>query len=113
VPGKNWSVVRRVVCYDRWEIPQELALLENVYEALRPYINFFQPSFKLIAKERIGNQTIRRYDSPKTPYLRVFQRKDISVEAKARLTHLYVQLNPVELRRGIDQKIAILWRLSR
>lgn len=113
VEQKNWSVVRRVVGYDRWETPQELALLENIYEALRPYINFFQPSFKLIAKERIGNLTIRRYDPAKTPYLRVFQRKDISLEAKARLTHLYVQLNPAELRRRIDQKTAILWIHSR
>lgn len=113
VEQKNWSVVRRAVGYDRWETEQELALLENVYEDLRPYINFFQPSFKLIAKQRIGNQTIRRYDPAKTPYLRVFQRKDISTEAKARLTYLYVQLNPAELRRGIDQKTAILWKLSR
>ena len=113
VEQKNWSVVRRVVGYDRWETEQELALLENVYADLRPYINFFQPSFKLIAKERIGNQTIRRYDPAKTPYLRVFQRKDISVEAKARLTHLYVQLNPAELRRCIDLKTAILWKISR
>jgi hypothetical protein len=113
VEQKNWSVVRRAVGYDRWETEQELALLENVYDDLRPYINFFQPSFKLIAKERIGNQTLRRYDPAKPPYLRVFKRQDISVEAKARLTHLYVQFNPAELRRGIDQKTAILWKLSR
>jgi hypothetical protein len=113
VEQKNWSVVRRAVGYDRWETEQELALLESVYEDLRPYINFFQPSFKLIAKERIGNQTTRRYDPAKTPYLRVFQHKDILVGAKARLTHLYVQLNPAELRRDIDQKTAILWKLSR
>jgi len=60
---------------NRWETQHELALLENVYEDLRPYINFFQPSFKLIAKERIGNQTLRRYDPAKTPYLRVFNAK--------------------------------------
>lgn len=113
VEQKNWSVVRRAVGYDRWETKQELALLENVYEDLRPYINFFQPSFKLIAKERIGNQTLRRYDPAKSPYLRVFQRQDISTEAKARLTYLYVQLNPAELRHCIDQKTAILWKLSR
>jgi hypothetical protein len=113
VEQKNWSVVRHTVGYDRWETEQELALLESIYDDLRLYINFFQPSLKLIAKERIGNKTIKRYDTAKTPYQRVLDRKDISLAAKARLAHLYVQLNPAELRRRIDQKIAQLWKISR
>lgn len=113
VEQKNWSVVRHTVGYDRWETQQELALLENIYDDLRPYINFFQPSLKLIAKERIGNQTRKRYDPAKTPYQRVLDRHDISLPAKARLMNLYVQLNPAELRRRIDQNIAKLWKISR
>jgi hypothetical protein len=113
VEQKNWSVVRHTIGYDRWETKQELALLENIYDDLRLYINFFQPSLKLMAKERIGNKTIKRYDTAKTPYQRVLERQDISLEAKARLAHLYVQLNPAELRRRIDQKIAQLWKISR
>jgi hypothetical protein len=113
VEQKNWSVVRHTVGYDRWETPQELALLERIYDDLRLYINFFQPSFKLIAKERLGNKTFKRYDPAKTPYQRVLDRTDISLEAKARLMSLYVQLNPVELRRRIDQNTAKLWNISR
>jgi hypothetical protein len=113
VEQKNWSVVRRTVGYDRWETEQELALLESIYDDLRLYLNFFQPSFKLIAKERIGNQTIKRYDTAKTPYQRVLERKDISLEAKVRLMNLYLQLNPAELRRRIDQNTAKLWKISR
>jgi hypothetical protein len=113
VEQKNWSVVRHTVGYDRWETKQELALLESIYDDLRLYINFFQPSFKLIAKERIANRTLKRYDTAKTPYQRVLERKDISLPAKARLAHLYIQLNPAELRRRIDQKIAMLWKISR
>jgi hypothetical protein len=105
--------VRHTVGYDRWETEQELALLESIYDNLRLYINFFQPSLKLIAKERMGNKTIKRYDSAKTPYQRVLERKDISLQAKAPLVHLYVQLNPADLRRQIDQKIAQLWKISR
>ena len=113
VEQKNWSVVRRTVGYDRWETDQELTLLENIYEDLRLYINFFQPSLKLIAKERVGNKIIKRYDTAKTPYLRVIERTDISLEAKARLTYTYLKLNPAELRRRIDQNTAILWKISR
>jgi hypothetical protein len=113
VEQKNWSVVRHTVGYDRWETEQELALLESIYDDLRLYINFFQPSFKLIAKERIGNKTVKRYDTAKTPYQRVLERKDISLEAKARLMNFYLQLNPAELRRRIDLKTAKLWKISR
>jgi hypothetical protein len=113
VEQKNWSVVRHTVGYDRWETQQELDLLESVYDDLRLYINFFQPSLKLIAKERIGNQTIKRYDTAKTPYQPVLDRNDISLEAKARLMNLYLHLNPAELRLQIDQKIVKLWKISR
>ena len=113
VEQKNWSVVRRTVGYDRWETQSELTLLESIYDDLRLYINFFQPSFKLIAKKRIGNRTIKQYDVPKTPYQRVLERQDISLPSKARLTNLYIQLNPAELRRQIDLKTAKLWKISR
>jgi len=113
VEQKNWSVVRHTVGYDRWETEAELALLESIYDDLRPYINCFQPSFKLIAKERIGNQTIKRYDTAKTPYQRVLERQDIVLETKAQLMNFYFQLNPAELRRRIDQKTAKLWKISR
>jgi hypothetical protein len=112
VEQKNWSVVRHTVGYDRWETDQEFSILESIHGDLRLYINFFQPSFKLIAKERIGNRTSKRYDTAKTPYQRVLERKDVSVEAKARLVNLYLQLNPAELRRSIDQKTAKLWKIS-
>jgi len=113
VEQKNWSVVRHTVGYDRWETDQEFSILESIHADLRLYINFFQPSFKLIAKERIGNKTIKRYDTAKTPYQRILERKDIPLETKARLMNLYVQLNPAELRRSIDQTTAKLWKISR
>ena len=113
VEQKNWSVVRHTVGYDRWETQEELLLLESIYGDLRLYINFFQPSLKLIAKERLGNKTLKRYDPAKTPYQRIRDRKDISLPSKAQLMSLYVQLNPVELRHRIDQKTAQLWKISR
>ena len=113
VEQKNWSVVRRTVGYDRWETQSELSLLESIYDDLRLYVNFFQPPFKLIAKQRVGNRTIKQYDLPKTPYQRVLERQDISLPAKARLMAVYVQLKPAELRRQINLKIAKLWKISR
>jgi hypothetical protein len=113
VEQKNWSVVRHTVGYDRWETADELKLLKSIYDDLRLYINFFQPSFKLLGKERLGKKIRKQYDVPKTPYQRVLDHTEVSTEVKTRLSQLYVQLNPAELRRQIDQKTAKLWKISR
>ena len=54
VEQKNWTVVRQMVGYDRYEGPQAGAQLEALYDVLRPYVNFLQPAMKLTSKERFG-----------------------------------------------------------
>lgn len=113
VEQKNWSVVRRLIGYDRFETETEQNLLENIYENLRLYANFFQPVLKLVSKEHVDKKLIKRYDQAATPFQRVLAAEDIPLETKVRLTHLYVQLNPVQLRTTIDAKVAKLWKISR
>lgn len=113
VEQKNWSVVRHTVGYDRLPTEEEFAWLQSLYTDLRLSINFFQPVLKLIAKEHIGKQLVRKYDQARTPYQRILERKEIALDRKAHLTHLYVQLNPVALRTSIDQKVARLWKISK
>ena len=113
VEQKNWSVVRHTVGYDRFETEEELALLRSIYEDLHLYVNFFQPVLKLVAKERVDGKIVKRYDRAATPFRRVLASDQVSLEAKARLTNLYLHLNPVTLRNSIDQKVALLWKLVR
>ena len=113
VEQKNWSVVRRLIGYDRFETEEEYLLLQSIYADLRLYANFFQPVLKLISKEHVDKKLIKRYDTAATPYQRVLAAKDIPFETKARLTNLYVQLNPVQLRITIDEKVAKLWKIAR
>jgi hypothetical protein len=68
---------------------------------LRLYINFFQPSGKLIFRERVGGRIRKRYDSPKTPYERLIESPYISEETKEELKALYEKLNPAELFRRV------------
>jgi hypothetical protein len=112
VEQKNWSVVRHLVGYDRFDSDPEHTLLQSIYDNLRFYFNFFQPVLKLTSKKNVDKKVIKRYDTAATPYQRVLNSMEISFETKARLTNLYVQLNPVQLRNIIDQKVAKLWRLS-
>lgn len=112
VEQKNWSVVRHTIGYDRMETEQEFASLENTYQDLRPYINFFQPVLKLIGKERMGNKIVRKYDTARPPYQRLMERADIALERKARLLNVYLLLNPATLRRHIDSLVFQLWSLA-
>lgn len=113
VEQKNWSVVRHLVGYDRFETSLEYNLLQSIYTDLSLYFNFFQPVLKLISKEIVEGRTIKRYDTAATPYQRVLASKLIPFDVKAKLTNLYVQLNPVTLRHSIDQKVHHLSTLSR
>jgi hypothetical protein len=109
VEQKNWSVVRHVIGYDRLESQEQYALLTSIYQDLRLYVNFFQPVLKLIAKERIGNKVVRKYDIARTPYQRVMERDEVSLARKAQLLNIYLRLNPAKLRNSIDQKVLQLW----
>ncbi len=113
VEQKNWSVVRHVIGYDRFESQEELDLLNSIYADLRLYINFFQPVLKLIGKEQVGKKTIKRYDEAATPYQRVLKSGQVNLVIKARLCYQYLQLNPVHLRNEIDAKVAKLWKIIR
>lgn len=111
VEQKNWSVVRRLIGYDRFETPAELALLEAIYLDLRLYTNFFQPVLKLLSKERVGKTIRKRYDVAATPYQRVLNSPDVDLKIKAGLINLYLQRNPVPLRNQMDENIALLWKI--
>jgi hypothetical protein len=111
VEQKNWSVVRRLVGYDRFESHVELELLNSIYADLRLYVNFFQPVLKLIGKEQVGKKTVKRYDEAATPYQRVLNSEQVDLTVKAHLCNQYLQLNPVMLRDNLDQKVAKLWKI--
>ena len=101
VEQKNWSVVRRNVGYARFDTPEELEVLNELYAVLREHTNFFRPSGKLLSKTREGSKVTKRYDTPKTPYRRVLARDDVNEEAKTGLTAQFDTLNPADLRRRI------------
>lgn len=104
VEQKNYSVVRRAVGYHRYDTPQQLRLLNQLYSHLRLYTNYFQPVMKLEEKIRVGSKVKKRYDQPKTPYQRVLESPQVEKENrenKEKLNQEYAKLNPAELRRRI------------
>jgi hypothetical protein len=72
--------------------------------AYRVHVNFFQPVEKLVNKTRDGAPVHRVYDRAQTGTLPSTRR--------AELARLYLQLNPVQLRRDLDVALERLWALA-
>lgn len=110
VEQKNWTHVKKFVGYLRYDTENELEILNGLYQnELRLYKNFFQPTMKLVSKERIGGRIKRKYDLPKTPYQRVIELEELSLEKKRELKKTYESLNPAKLKRAIDKKLTALY----
>lgn len=103
IEQKNYSVVRTTVGYYRYDHPEHLATLRELYEHLRLFTNFFQPSMKLREKVRIGSKVSRRHDQPTTPSQRVLAHPAVSAEVKDKLTAVYESLNPAHLMRCLTR----------
>jgi hypothetical protein len=101
VEQKNGSVVRRAVGYRRFEGLQAATLLARLYAALRLFVNFFQPSFKLATKARDGAKVLKRYHPPATPCERLMVDARTSDDVRHRLATQRARLDPVRLLREI------------
>ena len=112
VEQKNWTAVRKIVGYWRYETEREMEIMNKIYQVLRLYTNFFQPQMKLINKTRIGSKVTKKYDKAKTPYQRVIECKEISEKIKGKLKNQYKTLNPAELKRQIVKLQNVLYKLT-
>jgi hypothetical protein len=114
IEQKNYTTVRKILGYDRFDTEEHLALINDLYDnELRLYINFFQPTLKMVEKIRIGSKYKRKYDEAKTPFERVLACPDVSDERKERLKAIYKTLNPVQLKQSIEKKIATIISLNK
>lgn len=112
VEEKNGSVVRRLVGYDRLEGRKAWEALVQLYRVLRKYINYFQPSLKLMEKERCGAKVSKKHDSAKTPYQRILLSEHISQANKDSLTREFEAIDPVDMLTQLETLQDQLWIFS-
>jgi hypothetical protein len=101
VEQKNGAIVRRMVGYRRYTGIAAAAELAQLYHRMRLYVNFFQPSFKLMDKTRDGARVTKRYHPPLTPFQRVLAHPAVAQVAKDALVAQFEQLDPVVLLHDI------------
>jgi len=110
VEQKNQSLVRAYLVFDRLDTGAHLALVNQLYDLMWLYYNFFQPVLHIVAKTRMAEpgqrpQLKRHYDTAQTPFQRVCAAQVIAPEQQAVLVQLRQQTNPRRLRQSIQQLI--------
>ncbi len=113
IEQKNWTHVRKIFGYDRYDSKAALEAMNDLYRnELRHFQNLFLPSVKLMKKVRVGSKLKRVYDTPKTPFERVCACAQADPQKVAELKKLLDSLNPFELSKAIDQKLERIYRMA-
>jgi hypothetical protein len=111
VEQKNWSHVRQLFGYDRFEDRQILPLMNDLYaNEWSLYQNHFCPSMKLLEKKRINSKYHKKYDTPRTPYDRVLASEHVSDKTKEHLQTVHESLNPFILKKNIEKKLRVIFK---
>lgn len=110
VEQKNGSIVRHLVGYDRYEGKVAYRQLSELYRAVRLYVNFFQPSMKLVNKQRTGSKLQRKYDAAQTPFQRLSGTGILSETRQQHLTEVFHVLDPVRLLQQVEALQDALWQ---
>ena len=112
VEQKNWTTVRTLVGYHRYDTPAELLLLNKIWALQSLLSNYFYPQQKLVYKARNGAKVIKKYDTAATPQQRAQAHPNLPTTAKADLTRTYLDINPAALQRHIQALINELVTLT-
>lgn len=112
IEQKNYTNIRNFIGYFRLDHPGQVDILNELYDALEDYINFFLPSVKCLRKERVGSKYVRVYDMAQPAYRRVLEDSIIDETIKERLRIKYATLNPKILKTEVDRLTRKLFSLQ-
>lgn len=106
IEQKNWTQVRKLLGWDRYDTPEAVAAINDLYRnELRLWMNLYLPSVKLRKKLRVGSK-LRRTDGPaETPLDRVLASPGLQAERATALKSQREELDPFALARTIQRKL--------
>jgi len=113
VEENNFSLVRAYVGYRRLDTVAQTNLLNQLYDQLWLYHNFFQPVMRLKEKIPTHNplRTKRVYDQAQTPFDRLCAKGVLTPDQVHQLRALREATNPCQLRRSIESLTTQLFAL--
>ena len=113
IEQKNWTHVRKILGYLRYDSPTALDAINDLYKnELGSMMNLFQPSVKLVEKTRVGSRLKRTYDPPTTPLDRLRGCQLADPAKLQELKKLRASLDPFKLSQIIEQKLDRIFELA-
>ncbi len=103
VEQKNWTHVRELVGYLRFDTAAELELLNAIWELDCRFSNHLLAQQKLVTRRREGSKVIKRHDRAQTPLERAIASGVLSKATVASLGKLTRALRPAALSRAIGE----------
>jgi hypothetical protein len=106
VEQHNAAWVRSYLGHDRLDTVAKTQALNQLYDQLWVYCNFFQPMMRTIQKQVVatsngGTRIRRRYDRARTPFERLCETGVLSAHQQQELETIRQQTNPLQLREEI------------
>jgi hypothetical protein len=115
IEQKNWTHVRKLVGWDRYDTPVQLEAIQALYTgSWGAMMNLYQPCAKLKEKVRIGARITRRYDVPQTPLDRLaayYAGKRLPKAVRA-MRDQRDRTDPFMLAKEVDKALAALTRMD-
>jgi hypothetical protein len=107
VEQKNYSLVRTYFGFERLDTVSQLHLMNQIYDKMWLYYNFFLPVLRLKSKDFLGpagslNHIKRHYDIAQTPFERLCAAHVLSPAQQTYLEQLRKHTNPRQLHREIE-----------
>ena len=114
VEQKNWTHVRQLLGYQRYDNPAVVARVNDLCRGQwSQLLNYFCPAMKLVEKIKEGSRYHKRYDAPQTPCQRLLASATLTGAQRHRLTTTQSRLNPFDLQKQIDCKLKTIFALAR
>jgi hypothetical protein len=116
VEQKNFTLIRAYLGHERLDSVAQTAALNDLYDKLWLYYNFFQPVLRLEEKTVLSNPAgtpsfRRRYGPAQTPFQRLCATQVLSQDQRDALQQLYDQTNPRRLRQAIYRQLQYVFSL--
>ena len=113
IEQKNWTHVRKLLGWDRYDSGAAVEAINAVYrQELRWWMNLYLPSVKLVKKVRVGSKMRRVYSPAQTPWERVLASGQADTRRAAELKKLRSTLDPFALAERIDRKLESIYALA-
>ncbi len=112
VEQKNWTVVRTLVGYYRYDTASELLLLNEIWQLQSKLTNYFHPQQKLASKVRTGATVTKKHDTATTPFRRAVNHPSTTLDRIVSLKRTYSLINPAATQRQIQALTTQLFILA-